>query len=459
MQFFLDWQSDGILARVALVLYGVVLLALVLPRLRRCGALTRLLPAAMLWHLFIWAFIAFWMLPYYMATTGADCYGYHHEGIRIAGLIRAGDWGSISWGVNTAAMPIITGFLYTPFGGDIYGVLFFSSVLGFCAGLYLCLAFSLWATQAQLKTYSLIVLFLPSFATWTGFFGKDSWIALGLGLAAYGYSSMLKARRSTGLWYLLVGVAIVTVVRPHIAVALAASMALAYVWVLTRARHVSILAKFGTVVMLIVMFALLASVARGFLGLSDVSANSMEEFAQTKGQGNAIGGSAVEIQAAPGVAGALLAFPRGIVRELFQPFPWEVHNVNAGMAAGENLFILWFALGHAKRLRGLLRGITREPYVLFSSVLACSLLLMFSFTPNLGLLSRQRAQFLPFVFVPLVAAAAVRRRASQLAPMTAPVGWRYSPGRALAGTRTAFSSTPANRRIPPSPLPTRGPAS
>jgi hypothetical protein len=458
VSFFLDWPSDGAGACAALVMYGLILLAVVLRSARR-GALAALIPGALAWHLVVWAFVSFWMLPYYTARGGADNYGYHLDGLMVAQLIRSGHWGGISRGLGTKAMPIFTGFLYAPFGGDIYGILFFSAVLGLCGGLYLCLAFSLWATPAQLRRYSLVVLFLPSFAAWTSFFGKDSWVALGLGLAAYGYSSMLKGRRSTGLWYLLAGVAIVTVIRPHIAVTLAASMVLAYMWGLTRARHTSIPAKLGMILTLIAMFALLASVARGFLGLPDYSADSMQEYARKLGKGNEIGGSVVEIQTAPGVAGALLGFPRGIVRVLFQPFPWEINNFNAGMAAAENLFILWFVLSHAGRLRKLFREMRRKPYVLFSSVLACAVLLMFSFLPNLGLLSRQRAQLLPFVFVPLVAAETVRKRASRLARIAVPAGWPYNSGRALARARTGFSSTPANRRIPPSPLHTRGPAS
>jgi hypothetical protein len=456
MSFFGDWQSDGIIACLALVLYGVVLLALVLPRVRRCRALARLLPGALLWHLVIWVFIAFWMLPYYAAATGADNYGYHHNGIIVAQLIRGGDWGSISWQLGSDSVPIITGLLYAPFGADIYGVLLFSAVLGLCGGLYLCLAFSLWGTPAQLRRYSLIVLFLPSFATWTSLFGKDSWIALGLGLTAYGYSLMLKTRRSTGLGHLLAGVAIVTVIRPHIAVTVVASMAFAYVWGLTQTRRVSILTKFGMVGMLIAMCGLLASVASGFLGLSDVTADSMQGYARTRGEGNDTGGSVVEVQVAPGVFGALLAFPRGIVRVLFQPFPWEIHNFTMGLAAAENLFILWFALSHAKRLRGLLRGIVREPYLLFSAALACALLLMFSFIPNLGLLSRQRAQLLPFLFVPLVGAETLRKRRARLAGIRLRAGWPYSRGRTLTGPETVLPSSSVNGMIMSSPPRTHG---
>src|SRR5580658_6927794 len=441
MSLSLDWQSDGLIARFALVLYGLVLLAIVWEKVRRNRTLARLLPAALLWHFVVWIFIAFWMLPYYAAQGAADNYGYHDNGIEVARMIRAGDLGTISWNLGSDTMPIITGLLYTPFGGDVYGMLFFSAALGLCAGVYLCRAFSLWVAPAQLRRYSLVVLFLPSFVTWTSTFGKDSWIALGLGLTAYGYSLMLKTRGSKGAWHLSVGVAFVTVIRPHIAVVLAGSMAFAYVWGLMKARRGSVLTKFAMVAILITTLGLLALVAYRFLGISDVSAGSMQEYARTQGQGNAVGGSVVEIQTAPGVAGTLLAFPRGIVRVMLQPFPWEIHNFNAGLAAAENLFILLFVLSHADRLPRLFRGTAREPYLMFSMTLAGALLLMFSFIPNLGLLSRQRAQLLPFLFAPFVASETARKRGARLAGNRLRAGLPDSRGHALPGPQVVLPST------------------
>jgi hypothetical protein len=395
----LDWQSDGSGALAALTLYGLALLAFVLPHFRRSGVLTTLIPRALAWRVVIWAFYAFWQLPYYMARTGSDSSWYHSEGMKVAQSIRDGAWGDISWGLGTPAMPIITGFLYAPFGGNIYGMLVFSAVVGFCAGLYFCRAFSLWATPAQLKTYSLIVLFLPSFTTWTSIFGKDSWVALGLGLAAYGYSALLKSHSAKTLTHLLGGMAIVTVVRPHIAVVLAGSGALAYLLGLAYRRSVSIFAKVGTALALIATFILLAGVARTFLDLSDVSANGMQGYARDRGAANVGGGSDVEVNVAPGIAGVLLAFPRGIVRILFEPFPWAVRSLGEGLAAIENVLIAFLLATRATHIRGILSGIAGNPYGRFSALLACGLLLILSLFANLGILSRQRCQLLPFLFV------------------------------------------------------------
>ncbi len=173
---------------------------------------------------------------------------------------------------------------------------------------------------------------------------------LGLGLAAYGYSSTLKLRSSIGLWHLLAGVAIVTVIRPHIAVTLAASMTLAYLWGLTHARQASIFAKFTMVVVLIAMFAFLASVARGFSGCR------MFPPTACKNTADEVGGERIWRVGCRGSGGAgrgrnAPCFPPWVVRVLFQPFPWEIQSFNTGLAAVENLLILWFDPSHARRLR------------------------------------------------------------------------------------------------------------
>lgn len=410
---FLDWQSDGFLAFLVLFLYGIVLLMTMLRLVRKNPVLRRLIVPAVCWHLAVMLFTAFWVLPHYAADSKADTYGYHYEGLRLAGLMRGGDWSEIPWGVSTAATQILTAFLYLPAGGDVYGMQFFSAVLGLCGSFYFCLAFAERAAPVQVKRYSKIILFLPSFGLWTGIFGKDSWIALGLGMAAFGYSSLLKGG-GKGLWHLIGGITITTIIRPHISVAFIAAATASYIVGLTRNRRTSILLKMEIVVLLLVMFVGLASITQRFLKLEDVSVDTLAEYGEEHSAGNNTGGSAVDVHVGSGLTGVLLALPEGIIRILFQPFPWEVRNSTMGLAALENLYILWFMLGHMARLRSLFRRILKEPYALFSILFALALLLMLSLTPNLGLLSRQRVQLLPFVFAPLIAADFIRRRPSSL---------------------------------------------
>jgi hypothetical protein len=412
---FIDWQSDGLPALLVLVLYGIVLLMMVLRLVHRNIAVGRLMLPAIAWHLAVMLFTLLWVIPHYAGETGADCYGYHYEGLRVAELLRAGQWSQIPWGFGTQAIEIFTGFLYLPAGGDIYGVEFFSAVLGLCACFFFCLAFSENVDSSRVRRYSKIIIFLPSFGLWTGMFGKDSLIALGLGLATYGYASVLKGRKQ-GFFYLVGGILITTIIRPHISFAFGAAAATSFILGLTRNRKASVLFKIQIVVMLLVMFVSLAFVAQRFLQLDDVSAQALEQYGQERSAANDVGGSAVEVSTGGGMAGILIGFPRAVVRILLQPFPWEVHNFSLGLAAAENLFIFAFIVSHLGRVRHLFRRILREPFILFCTLLALALLLMFSLLPNLGLLSRQRAQLLPFVFAPLVAAEFSRRRQAPLQP-------------------------------------------
>ncbi len=409
----IDWYSDGWLARLGLIAVSIVLLTLLVRSARSCPPLIRLMRRGLFWHFIVFVGYVFWQIPYYGERS--DVFIYHNSGIEIAQLIRAGQWGDLPWALGTKAVDIIIGLLYAPFGADIYGCAIFSAVLGFGSAVYLCRAFSLWATPEQTRKYSLIVLFLPSFSVWTSIIGKDSWIALGVGLAAFGYSNMNRSATLKGLGHFVLGFLITIAIRPHIALAIAGSMAGAYIWGLTRRNVVSLPMKLFRIAVLISLVGGLYPLTLRFAGFSDdASAGNVEEYMERSGEANAAGGSVVEVQTAPGIVGAIRGFPRAVVRVLLEPFPWEVHNLNAALAAAENLFVGWFILMRARRLRRMVGEVIRRPYFLFAFIITIGLLAMFSYVPNLGLLSRQRAQLLPFLFAVLVAGDLVRpRRAVQ----------------------------------------------
>jgi len=234
-------------------------------------------------------------------------------------------------------------------------------------------------------------------------------------LAAYGYASMQKSVRSTGIFYLLAGFIVAGIVRPHIALAIAVSMSASYTWGLTQRTRGSVPMKVLRIVVLTALIAVLYPLTLKLVGLTGATAASMEEYMRSNSEANAAaGGSVVEVHVAPGVIGAIEAFPRGVVRVLLQPFPWEVRNVNSALASLENIFIAFLLIRYARHFRGLIRAVVREPYFLFSGFLTLALLAMFSYIPNLGLLSRERVQLLPFLFALLVAGLRGRPRPASL---------------------------------------------
>jgi len=118
------------------MLLSFMLLAVVVNGVRDCAPVAKLLPSVLTWHLVVFAFNAFWMIPFY--GEGSDALVYHNLGTDVANTIRDGAWGNIEWGLNTTAIPIIVGFLYAPFGANVYGSLFFFGGAG-SRGLYLFL--------------------------------------------------------------------------------------------------------------------------------------------------------------------------------------------------------------------------------------------------------------------------------------------------------------------------------
>lgn len=372
--------------------------------------ISKLLPAAIFWRLIVFLYYAFWALPYY--GEGGDVWNYHNEGIRIAQLLQQGEWGSINWGISTTAMNLLFGFMYAPFGADIYGFALFSSIVGLGGALYMCRAFELWAPPAKTRVYSAIVLFLPSYAFWASTPGKDSWIGLGLGLSAYGYSAMYRSSSWKGIWHLGFGLLITAIIRPHIGLVETTAMAVAYLWGLTQKSRGSAPMKVLRIAALVGLVGFLYPLTLKLTGLSeDVSAEGVEQYMQANSDANAkAGGSVVEVQVAPGIGGVIRALPRGVVRVLLEPFPWQIRNVNSALAALENLFIAGLLIRYARHVRGMLREVIRNSYFLFSGFLAFGLILLFMFVPNLGLLSRQRVQMLPFLLALFVAAETTRRK-------------------------------------------------
>jgi hypothetical protein len=365
------------------------------------------------------------MLPHYAAMNEADNYGYHHNGLIVAQFIRSGQWSQIRFDLGRNAIPVITGVLYAPCGGDIYGVMFFSAVLGFCACVFFCRAFILSGGGRNVGTYCGVALFLPSEVMWMSFFGKDSWIALGLGAGAYGFALMTYRRFHSGTVYLLFGLGIVVLIRPHIALMCAVAMVLAYVWTTISTRRVSILSKVGQAVVLLGLIAAVALTARSFLKLPEWTAQGADEFGSSVAAHNKTGGSAREVDSIGG-AGAVGMVPRGILRVLFEPFPWDVRNFNEALAALENIFVAYLLIRYSRRVWLSRVGLSRQPYWIMSVCLSCQLLVVFSILPNVGLISRERAQLTPFLFATLLPVssrlqARGRRGAYRLAsnPMTA----------------------------------------
>jgi hypothetical protein len=83
---------------------------------------------------------------------------------------------------------------------------------------------------------------------------------------------------------------------------------------------------------------------------------------------------------------------------LFRPFPWEAHNAYALVAAIESLFLIIVVARHWRSVLSAF-NLRENNYLLFILAYIGSFVLMFTTVANFGLLVRQRAQLLPFLFM------------------------------------------------------------
>ena len=97
---------------------------------------------------------------------------------------------------------------------------------------------------------------------------------------------------------------------------------------------------------------------------------------------------------------------------LFRPFPFEVHNVPALLAAIEGTVLMALFVLSWPRLRTIPGRLRKQPYVTFCLTYTVLFCLVFSAFQNFGILARERVMVYPFVLVLLALPAATASRRS-----------------------------------------------
>lgn len=342
----------------------------------------------------------------YVLYDTADSERYHKAGIRIAQALRDGTpWAAEGPFPGTAFIEGLTGYLYWPLGATLMGGFFVFSWLGFWGLLLFHRAFAIGVPNGDTRRYALLVLFLPSLLFWPSSIGKDAWMTLCLGLSAYGAARLL-ARRRAGTLLLAVGVAGVSLVRPHMAVLLVGGVLMGYL-----CRPYSRRGLFGPVVKaaglltLTVAAAVVVSNAERFFGVDSSADRSVGAVLDDTVARTQQGGSSFE--ATPVSSPADL--PMATVSVLLRPFPWEATSLQALVAAAESMLLLglcWLSRRRLLALPGLLR---RQPYVAFAVTYTLLFIVAFSSFANFGILTRQRVQVFPLVLVLLALPPSARR--------------------------------------------------
>jgi hypothetical protein len=358
----------------------------------------------------------------------ADLYGgrgdfrrYLRQGEEIAAVIRSGSLPDQARETGTPFMDFIAGVLFTVAPTTLLVGFAAFSTLAF-VGQYLFLrAFQLALPDGDHRRYALLILFVPTMIFWPSSLGKEAWLVFTLGVACYGAARVLRKARF-GYLITLVGGAGVFAVRPHMGALFALTFAGAFV---LRFRDPEVNSKaVGWIIGLVVIGLGAGYAAMNFgdrLPQDEAVGGSQTDqiFAETSRR-TSQGGSSYETRPVESPVDFLYA----AVTVPFRPFPHEAHNRQAQVSALEGVILLGLVVASIPRLRRMPVYLLRRPYVAMSTVYCVGFIIAFSNVGNFGIITRQRAQLLPLLFVLLALPVVQSRRKGRptsavLTPVTA----------------------------------------
>lgn len=340
---------------------------------------------------------------------------------------------------GTGFMKMVTGILYSVAGSSKLGAFMVFSWLGFI-GLLLCWrAFKRAVPTGDARRYSLLVLFLPSLLYWSSALGKDAWAVFGLGVCSYGVARIMTKKIFSGLLILVVGLAAVVMIRPHVGLTVGSGLVLAAL--LYKPSKKSALNPFIRVItfgLLLVMMLVLISQTEKFLGVETLNQETVNSQL-ARAEGRTIEAGSVFT---PVPVNTPLDLPYATITVLFRPFPWEAHNGQSIATTAEGMFLLILTIRGWRRLLSLPRSARREPYIAYCLGIMLTFVFAFSSFSNFGILARQRCQVIPF-FLALICLQQYRRK-DPLAPLG-------EPGTGLDGLVAAPGDDNPYARFEPSP--------
>jgi hypothetical protein len=333
----------------------------------------------------------------------ADLYGgvgdfnrYLRHGTALAETIRAGVMPGQASTPGSDFLDFLAGLLFTVTPPSLVTGFAVFSLLAYVGQCFFLRAFQVAVPDGDHRRYAVLVLFAPTLLFWPSSMGKEAWLVFTLGLAAYGAARVLRRRRSGYALSLLGGTAIF-MVRPHMAALFALSFAGAYI---LRFRDPDVGHRtVGWLVGLVVIIAGAGIAAANFGDLlpqdESVQGSQTDQiFAETLLRTDQ-GGSQFDSRPVRNP----VDFLHAVVTVPFRPFPNEGANLQAQVAGLEGLLLFGLFLASGARLGRLPRELLRRPFLAMAAAYTVGFVIAFSNVANFGILTRQRAQLLPVLFV------------------------------------------------------------
>jgi hypothetical protein len=300
--------------------------------------------------------------------------------------------------IGTNFISVLTGYVLAVIGSSKTGAFMLFSWIGFWGLFLFYRAFGLAVPEGRSRSYARLVFFLPTLVFWPSAIGKDAWMVLSLGIAAFGAARVLTDHTWRGLALAGLGLWMAVMVRPHVAALTGVGLAVAYALRRPRRelRELALVAKGISIIAVAAVALLVVSRSNSFLQESgyenptDVTSGLSRVGATTfRGGSTFIPSPLTSPQRAPAA----------IFTVVFRPIITDAETSQELVAGLEGTMLLLFALARIRWIIAALRSAIRQPYVVMAMIHSGLFVLAFSSVANFGILVRQRSSLLPFALI------------------------------------------------------------
>ncbi len=321
---------------------------------------------------------------WYVLTYGGDAIGYYRKAL-----------GPGEFQVGTYAVVYLTRLMVEGLGVSLLGAFLVYNLFG---------SLGLLAFDASLRTVTrdksrslrrlaTLIVFLPSVSFWSSGIGKDALSFLATGLALWAALDLQRRTPLAGI-----AIAIMLLVRPHMAGMLIIGLSLALL--LQPGTALSRKVLLGSIA--VAVAAALVPFALNYAGVEGTDTASLMNYVEERQEYNMQGGGAVDI--------AAMSLPMQLFTYLFRPLPFEARSPFALAASADNLILLYlFVMGSRAMLRRPPGRTYRENRLFLWSYALIAWLMLAMTTANLGIALRQKWMFAPMLILLFLSALGTAR--------------------------------------------------
>lgn len=299
---------------------------------------------------------------------------------------------------GTGGMRYVAGLVATITNTSAFAEFLVFTWLGFVGCYLLYRGFVTAMPEADHRRYALLIFLWPTLVFWPSSVGKDCWLLFTLGIGALGAARVF-VRRPGGYTLLIIGLLLGSLVRPH--VALIELVAFAFALLIGRRVHArpgaitpASVAKIAGLIVMLVIGTFVVNRTADLLAANDINA-SVDSALTTNSTRTAQGSSRFN----PSDPRTPIGYAIASVTILVRPFPFEAHAADQLMVAIEGLALMVLAAASWRRLLTIPRRLRSDPYMTMAIINIMMFIFALGTVSNFGILSRQRAQLVPFVFV------------------------------------------------------------